>query len=56
MYGRQMFLNKKEFIEAITDIPGDYILVDEVEEIISDLEEEALIESIDGSNDDYYGV
>ena len=37
MYGRQMFLNKEEFIEAITDLPGDYISVDEVEEIISDL-------------------
>lgn len=40
IYGRQMTLNKKKFIEAITDISGDYILVDEVEEIISDLEED----------------
>lgn len=56
MYGRQMFLNKEEFIEAISDLPGDYISVDKVEGIISDMEEEALIESIDGSDDDYYGV
>ena len=56
MYGRQMFVNKEEFIEAITDLPGDYISVDKVEEIISDLEEETLIESINDSNDDYYGV
>lgn len=56
MYGRQMFVNKEEFIDAITDLPGDYISVDKVEEIISDLEEEALIESIDDGSDDYYGV
>ena len=56
MYGRQKFLNKEEFIEAITDLPGDYISVDKVDDIILDLEEEVLIESIDGSNDDYYGV
>ena len=55
MYGRQMFVNKEEFIEAITDLPGDYISVDKVEEIISDLEEEVPIESINGSDDDYYG-
>lgn len=45
MYGRQMLLNKEEFIDAITELPGDYISVDKVEEILSDLEE----------NDDYYG-
>ena len=56
MYGRQMFVNKEEFIEAITDLPGDYISVDNVEEIISDLEEEVLIESINGSSGDHYGV
>lgn len=56
MYGRQMFLNKEEFIDTITELPGDYISVDKVEEIISDLEEEVLIESITGSDDDYYGV
>ena len=39
MYGRQMLLNKEELIDAITDLPGDYISVDKVEEIISDLEE-----------------
>ena len=55
MYGRQMFVNKEEFIDAISELPGDYISVDKVEEIISDLEEEVLIESINDSNDDYYG-
>lgn len=53
---KQKVIDKDELMNALDMLDEQYVTVDTVDDIIEDLEEDAMMASVEHSEDDYYGV
>lgn len=53
---KQKVIDKDELMNALDMLDEQYVTVDTVDDIIEDLEEDAMMSSVEHDGTDYYGV
>lgn len=53
---KQKVVNKDELMNALDMLNEQYVTVEDIDDIIEDLEEDAMMASVDNDGTDYYGV